>query len=113
RTVAIRVGGAFTPVERELQPIDFPVTLSAGVQIIRFQNFAFPGQEYNVDWLEFSLDGGECPADTNGDGALSPADFNAWVLAFNAGDLAADQNGDGLLSPADFNSWVLNYNAGC
>ncbi|MEO0631904.1 MAG: hypothetical protein AAFY46_14435, partial [Planctomycetota bacterium] len=25
-----------------------------------------------------------CPADTNGDGEVTPADFNAWVLAFNA-----------------------------
>ena len=26
-----------------------------------------------------------CPADVNGDGEVSPADFNAWVLAFNNG----------------------------
>ncbi|MCA9271838.1 MAG: hypothetical protein KDA31_02210 [Phycisphaerales bacterium] len=25
----------------------------------------------------------------------------------------ADQNGDGMLSPADFSAWVGNYNAGC
>ncbi|MEO0629465.1 MAG: cytochrome c peroxidase [Planctomycetota bacterium] len=54
-----------------------------------------------------------CPADTNGDGAVSPADFNAWVQAFNAQSPACDQNGDGLCNPADFNSWVANYNAGC
>ena len=28
-------------------------------------------------------------------------------------DCPADQNFDGILSPADFNSWILNYNAGC
>ncbi len=54
-----------------------------------------------------------CVADTNGDGALSPADFNAWILAFNAQAPACDQNGDGLCTPADFNAWVANFNDGC
>ncbi len=54
-----------------------------------------------------------CTADTNGDGALTPADFNAWIAAFNAGAPACDQNGDGLCAPADFNAWIVNFNAGC
>lgn len=54
-----------------------------------------------------------CVADVNGDGSLTPADFNAWIAAFNAVDPRADQNGDGLVTPADFNAWVLNFNAGC
>ncbi|MCB9835761.1 MAG: hypothetical protein H6808_03475 [Phycisphaera sp.] len=54
-----------------------------------------------------------CIADTNGDGILSPADFSAWVAAFNAGAAACDQNGDGSCTPADFSAWVANYNAGC
>ncbi|MEN1706528.1 MAG: GC-type dockerin domain-anchored protein, partial [Planctomycetota bacterium] len=54
-----------------------------------------------------------CPADTNGDGALTPADFNAWVLAFNTQAAACDQNGDTLCTPSDFNAWVLNFNTGC
>ena len=54
-----------------------------------------------------------CPADTNGDGMLSPADFSAWVSAFNTGSPACDQNDDGMCSPADFSAWVANYNAGC
>ncbi len=54
-----------------------------------------------------------CPADTNGDGLVTPGDFNAWILAFNAQAPECDQNGDGLCAPADFNAWVLNYNAGC
>jgi hypothetical protein len=54
-----------------------------------------------------------CPADTNGDGLVTPADFNAWILAFNTQSAACDQNGDGLCTPADFNAWILNYNAGC
>ncbi|MEO0630757.1 MAG: GC-type dockerin domain-anchored protein, partial [Planctomycetota bacterium] len=49
-------------------------------------------------------------ADVNGDGSVTPADFNAWVLAFNANDIAADQNCDGIVTPADFNAWVVNFN---
>ena len=53
------------------------------------------------------------PADMNGDDTISPADFSAWVGAYNAGQISADQNGDGSLSPADFSAWVANYNLGC
>ncbi|MEL6498948.1 MAG: GC-type dockerin domain-anchored protein [Planctomycetota bacterium] len=55
----------------------------------------------------------QCTPDTNGDGDLTPADFNAWILAFNAQAAACDQNGDGACTPGDFNGWVLNFNAGC
>ncbi len=51
-------------------------------------------------------------ADTNNDGFVSPADFNAWIIAFNGGNYRADQNGDGLVTPADFNGWILNFNLG-
>ncbi len=54
-----------------------------------------------------------CLADTNNDGMLSPADFFAWVAAFNSQAPACDQNNDGSCSPADFSAWVANYNAGC
>ncbi|MEO1584085.1 MAG: GC-type dockerin domain-anchored protein [Planctomycetota bacterium] len=54
-----------------------------------------------------------CPADVNGDGNLTPADFTSWILAFNARSGACDQNGDGLCTPQDFTSWILNFNAGC
>ncbi len=54
-----------------------------------------------------------CVADTNADGSLTPADFNAWILAFNSQAPACDQNDDGQCTPADFNAWILNYNAGC
>ncbi len=54
-----------------------------------------------------------CLADTNGDGVPSPADFGAWVAAFNAMSPACDQNGDGACSPADFGAWVANFNTGC
>ncbi|MEO0631507.1 MAG: FG-GAP repeat protein, partial [Planctomycetota bacterium] len=61
----------------------------------------------------FTVDSAPCLADTNGDGELTPGDFNAWVIAFNANAAACDQNGDGACGPADFNAWVLNFNAGC
>ncbi len=54
-----------------------------------------------------------CAADTNGDGAVTPADFNAWILAFNTQAPECDQNGDALCTPADFNAWILNFNTGC
>ncbi len=54
-----------------------------------------------------------CVADTNGDGMLTPADFTAWVAAFNAMSAACDQNADTLCTPADFTAWVANFNAGC
>jgi len=44
---------------------------------------------------------------------VSPADFSAWVAAFNAQAPECDQNDDGICSPADFSAWVANYNAGC
>lgn len=54
-----------------------------------------------------------CVADVNQDGSLTPADFSAWLAAFNASLPACDQNGDSLCSPADFSAWLANYNAGC
>jgi len=55
----------------------------------------------------------DCLADTNHDGVVSPADFSAWVAAFNTMAPECDQNGDGMCSPADFSAWVANFNAGC
>ena len=52
------------------------------------------------------------PADTNGDGLLTPADFSAWIVAFNAGGPACDQNGDTLCLASDFSAWIVNFNAG-
>lgn len=54
-----------------------------------------------------------CDADVNGDGVLSPADFTAWIAAFNAGASGCDQNGDGSCTAGDFTAWIANYNAGC
>ncbi|MCA9273564.1 MAG: hypothetical protein KDA31_11020 [Phycisphaerales bacterium] len=59
------------------------------------------------------LTGGECLPDVNGDGMVTPADFSAWVAAFNSNAPECDQNQDGMCTPADFSAWVANYNAGC
>lgn len=59
------------------------------------------------------MDGPDCLADVNQDGALSPTDFSAWIAAYNTGDLRADQNQDGEITPTDFSAWIANYNAGC
>ncbi len=57
--------------------------------------------------------GSSCAADVNGDGSATPADFTAWLSAFNTMTPACDQNGDGLCTPSDFTAWVANYNLGC
>ncbi|RNC82827.1 MAG: VCBS repeat-containing protein [Phycisphaera sp.] len=54
-----------------------------------------------------------CLADVNGDGAVTPTDFTAWVNAFNNNLPECDQNGDGACTPTDFTAWVNNFNAGC
>ena len=54
-----------------------------------------------------------CPSDADNDGFLTPADFSAWVAAFNTQGPACDQNADGSCTPADFSAWVANFNAGC
>ena len=54
-----------------------------------------------------------CLPDVNHDGMVSPADFSAWVAAFNTMAPECDQNGDGMCSPADFSAWVANFNVGC
>ncbi|MEL6499157.1 MAG: GC-type dockerin domain-anchored protein [Planctomycetota bacterium] len=63
-----------------------------------------------LDWIPIPE---LCPADTNADGDLTPADLNAWLDAFNAAAPACDQNYDGLCRPNDFSAWIKNFNAGC
>ncbi|MEO1535009.1 MAG: choice-of-anchor Q domain-containing protein [Planctomycetota bacterium] len=67
----------------------------------------------NVDLGAYEFQGVTCLADLNQDGVADPADFNAWVAAYNDGSPLADQNRDGFVNPADFNAWVRNLNAGC
>lgn len=73
--------------------------------------------EAGIDAVRVTIDepcpAADCPADVNGDGVASPADFNAWIAAFNANAPECDQNADGQCTPADFNAWIANFNAGC
>ena len=66
-----------------------------------------------IDNITMYVTGDECLADVNGDGSVTPADFTAWVAAFNSQAPQCDQNGDGSCTPADFTAWVANFNAGC
>ncbi|MBN4082719.1 choice-of-anchor B family protein [Phycisphaeraceae bacterium AH-315-B13] len=52
-------------------------------------------------------------ADVNGDGAVTPTDFTAWINAFNNNLPECDQNGDGSCTPTDFTAWIANFNLGC
>ncbi len=54
-----------------------------------------------------------CPADQDGDNALTTDDFLAWLANYNKGDLKADMNANGTLEPADFTAWIAAFNQGC
>ncbi len=54
-----------------------------------------------------------CPADLDGDGALTVFDFLAFQNFFDAGDLRADFDGDGDLTLFDFLSFQNAFDAGC
>ena len=43
-----------------------------------------------------------CPADFDGDGFTTGADFDLYVQAFESGDAAADFDGNGFLTGIDF-----------
>jgi hypothetical protein len=55
----------------------------------------------------------DCLADVNGDGAVTPTDFSAWINAFNNNLPECDQNGDNACTPTDFSAWIANFNNGC
>lgn len=50
-------------------------------------------------------------ADVNRDGSVNPADFSAWIIAYNTNAPGCDQNRDGSCAPDDFSAWIINYNA--
>ncbi|RNC80382.1 MAG: hypothetical protein ED559_00775 [Phycisphaera sp.] len=72
------------------------------------------GASYEVEYLsDRVILKPACPADTNNDGVLTPADFTAWINAFNNDLPECDQNADGSCTPTDFTAWIANFNAGC
>jgi len=54
-----------------------------------------------------------CPADLDGDDALTVFDFLAFINLYNTGDLAADFDGDGELTVLDFLAFQTAFDAGC
>jgi len=95
----------------ELTGIAPSTAVEARVTFVFKQPASSPGGAVFIDSVTF--DTIACLADTNADGVLSPADFSAWIAAFNAMAPACDQNADGSCTPADFSAWIANYNAGC
>jgi hypothetical protein len=76
---------------------------------------AYPGNKFGgpVDLGPYEYQEASCLADVNGDGAVTPTDFTAWINAFNNNLPECDQNGDGNCTPTDFTAWIANFNAGC
>ena len=54
-----------------------------------------------------------CRADFNADGFLDFADFDDFVVAFEAGSINTDFNGDGFLDFSDFDDFIAAFEAGC
>ncbi|MEL6798216.1 MAG: hypothetical protein AAFO89_15520, partial [Planctomycetota bacterium] len=57
------------------------VSLAGGPIEPMADNFIYGNRD--VLFVVRTDDGAACLPDTNGDGSLTPADFNAWILAFN------------------------------
>lgn len=81
--------------------------------ILPFVTLQMPCDLIVLDENECAGLSNDCPADVNQDGQLTPADFTAWIIAFNNNDLRADLNGNGTLEPADFSAWIASWVAGC
>lgn len=54
-----------------------------------------------------------CPADLDGDGELTVADFVEYQGLFASGDARADFDGDGVLTFYDFLAYLNAFQAGC
>ncbi|UYV11650.1 MAG: hypothetical protein NCW75_10110 [Phycisphaera sp.] len=61
----------------------------------------------------WSCEAPACPADLDGDGALTIFDFLAFQNAFDAMDPAADFDGDGAFTIFDFLAFQNAFDAGC
>ncbi|MEL6796109.1 MAG: GC-type dockerin domain-anchored protein, partial [Planctomycetota bacterium] len=106
---------SFTVTDADMLAVgDFPpYAVAVTVLPLRFGDVDSTG---TVFWDDICIVQGsepDCLADVNADGNLNPADFNAWILAFNNQGAGCDQNGDGNCNPGDFNAWILNFNNGC
>ena len=117
---------AFSPLPGDR----FQILTIDGALTGEFSNFAegdpvgtFNGIELSISYVggdgnDIELVAEDCPADVNGDGVASPADFTAWLACFNNPASApfcerADVNDSGSIEPADFTAWLAAFNAGC
>ncbi|MEL6795935.1 MAG: GC-type dockerin domain-anchored protein [Planctomycetota bacterium] len=124
-----RVGGVPLTIRDELLRVNLGPDAQFGGDLVDVAMFfegvpysnplllTFESEDTSMSLEQLSIDtvsrGTTCLADVNADGNLTPADFNAWILAFNTGAVSCDQNGNGVCEPGDFNAWILNFNAGC
>lgn len=121
-------GGSYTTVrtvtsasgswreEALYEGVDFPAASDVRLRFIANDIGSQNVIEAGLDALRLVVPGDcgtDCAADVNGDGVLSPADFSAWIDAFNNDLPGCDQNADGSCTPADFTAWIANFNAGC
>ncbi|MEM9661868.1 MAG: choice-of-anchor tandem repeat NxxGxxAF-containing protein [Planctomycetota bacterium] len=117
-TEAVEISSALAPwtavgvSPRAFEPLTMSFVPGADPGTMFLQGRLDTGNGETVVWYG-ELDPDHCFADTNRDGLLSPADFNAWVTGYNERFASCDQNNDGLCTPADFNAWVINFNDGC
>jgi len=70
----------------------------------------YPDVNYHDDRVDVRF---YCRADVNRNGTVEPADFTAWLSAYQNGSLLADMTGNGVLTSADFTKWVDLFNRGC
>lgn len=90
------------------------IEIEAGVAVIGASQADAPLANSGSAYLfDVTLPGPSCAADVNGDGFVTPADFTAWINAFNNNLPTCDQNGDAACTPADFTAWIANFNLGC
>lgn len=87
-----------------------PTSDDVGVYYYTCTITGHPGMTGRIEVIEPAAD---CLADVNGDGAVTPTDFTAWINAFNNNLPECDQNGDNACTPTDFTAWINNFNAGC
>jgi len=112
---------SFTVTDQQIMDAagDFPpFATSVTVLPLRFGDVTSTG---TIFWDDLCLTQGampDCPADVNGDGMATPADFTAWLGCFNDPNSQAfcdraDVNNSGGIEPADFTAWLAAFQAGC
>ena len=107
-------GNAWVTAQYRVSPDELRCADVAGTPFVVYQSGCDMGCFLDTYGFTVNTNSGcQGSADTNGDGFVTPADFSAWINAFNNNLPACDQNGDSTCSPADFSAWISNFNNGC